>query len=89
MADGDFELVVLRKIVPEMIQPCGTGRTVAAAVIGKDENAASTCVALRSTPFPPGADGVDGEGSGIMAETENDGAFVGDGVEDAVGCAFA
>jgi len=89
VADSDLDVIVLSEIVPEMISPCGIRRSVAAAVISKDENAASMRVALRSILFPPGADGVDGEGRGIMAETEKDSAFVRDRVEDAVGGTFA
>ena len=89
VADRDLDLIGLSEIVPEMIEPCGIGRSVAAAVISKDENAASMRVAWGSIPFPPGADGVDGEGRGIMAETEKDSALVRDSVEDAVGGTFA
>ena len=41
-------------------------------------------VALRSILFPPGADGVDGEGGCVMAETEIDSALVSDRIVDAV-----
>jgi len=84
MADRDFQLVRLTEIVPEMIPPCCMGRTVATAIVGKDENPTSLGITLRSILFPPGADGVDGEGGCVMAETEIDGAFVRDCVVDAV-----
>ena len=84
MADRDFQFVLLTEIVPEMIQPCCIGRTVATAIVGKDENATSTGITLRSILFPPSADGVDGEGGCVMAEAEIDSAFVTDRVVDAV-----
>jgi len=85
MAERDFEVVRLTEIMPEMIPPCCIGRTIAAAIIGKNENATSMGITLRSILFPPSADGVDGEGGCVMAETDRDGALVGDGIIDAVG----
>ena len=84
MADRDFQFVLLTEIVPEMIQPCCIGRTVATAIVGKDENATSVRITLRAIFFPPSADGVDGEGGCVMGEAEIDGALVSDRVVDAV-----
>ena len=84
MADRDFQLVLLTETVPEMIEPCCIGRAVAAAIVGKDENATSTGITLRSIGFPPSADGVHGEGGCVMAEAEIDSAFVTDRIVNAV-----
>jgi len=84
MADRDFQFVLLTKIVPEMIQPCCIGRTVAATIVGKEENVPSTGITLRAILFPPSAERVHGEGSCVMAEAEIDSAFVTDRVVDAV-----
>ena len=84
MADRDFQFVLLTEIVPEMIQPCCIGRTVATAIVGKDENATSTGITLRAILFPPSAERVHGEGGCVMAEAEIDSAFVTDRVVDAV-----
>ena len=88
MADRDFEFVLLTGIVPEMMQPCCIGRTVAATIVGKDENVKSTGITLRSICFPLSAEGVDGDGGCVMAETEIDSAFISDCVVDAVGYAL-
>ena len=84
MADRDFQFVLLTEIVPEMIQPCCIGRTVAATIVGKKENAPSTGITLRAILFPPSAERVHGEGGCVMAEAEIDSAFVTDRVVDAV-----
>ena len=85
MADRDFQFVLLTEIVPEMIQPCCIGRTVATAIVGKDENATSTGITLRSILFPPSADGVDGECGCVVTDTNIYRALVGDSIIDAVG----
>jgi len=84
MADRNFQLVLLTEIVPEMIEPCCIGRTVAAAIVGKEENAPSTGIALRAILFPPSAERVHGEGGCVMAEAEIDSAFVTDRIVNAV-----
>ncbi len=84
MADRDFQFVLLTEIVPEMIQPGCIGRTVAATIVGKEENAPSTGITLRAILFPPSAERVHGEGGCVMAEAEIDSAFVTDRVVDAV-----
>ena len=85
MADRDFEFAGLTEIMPEMIPPCCIGRAVAAAMVGKNENATSMGITLRSIVFPPSAEGVDGEGGCVMAETDRDGALVGDRIIDTMG----
>jgi hypothetical protein len=84
MANRDFQPVLLTEIVPKVILPCCMGRTVAAAIVGKNENATSMGITLRAILFPPSANGVDGEGGGVMAETEIYGALVRDRIVDAV-----
>jgi len=84
MANRDFQPVLLTEIVPKVILPCCIGRTVAAAIVGKNENATSMGITLRAILFPPSANGVDGEGGCVMAETEIYGALVRDRIVDAV-----
>ena len=84
MANRDFQPVLLTEIVPKVILPCCIGRTVAAAIVGKNENATSMGITLRAILFPPRANGVDGEGGCVMAETEIYGALVRDRIVDAV-----
>ena len=88
MANSDFQPVALGEIVPKVILPCCIGRAVAAAIVGKNENATSMGIALRSILFPPSANGVDGECGGVMAEPDRYGALVGDRIIDAVGYDF-
>jgi len=88
MANRDFQSVLLTEIVPKVILPCCIGRTVAAAIVGKDENATRMGITLRAIFFPPSADGVDGEGGCVMAETDIYGALVGDSIVDAIGYNF-
>ena len=85
MANSDFQPVGLTEIVPKVILPCCIGRAVAAAIVGKNENATGMGITLRSILFPPSADGVDGECGRVMAETDRDGTLVGDRIIDAVG----
>src|SRR5664279_809650 len=55
--------------------------TVAAARVGQDQQLGNPAPATRSFGFPPGGDGVGGEGCGIVRDADADGAAIAVGVE--------
>src|ERR1019366_7242171 len=59
--------------------------TVAAACVRQDQQLGNTAPAPRSFAFPPGSDGVGGEGCGIVRDADADGAAVVRRVVNAVG----
>jgi len=65
--DGDGELVreVLQLALPQSDADC-----VAAAAIGRDEEARRVAVSLAPHCFPPTADGVDGEARSIAIDSD-------------------
>src|SRR3990170_4801057 len=85
MADSDFQSVPLTERAPKMISPRRSGGTVAAAIVGKDENATGVGVTVRAVLFPPGADGIHRECGSVMAEAEIDRSLVGDRIIDTIG----
>src|SRR5438552_12682635 len=59
--------------------------TVAAAGVGQEQKFGSTAVAAGSFAFPPGGDGVGGEGRCVVGDADADGTAVVGRVVNAVG----
>lgn len=63
----------------------GSGTTaVAAAGIGKDEQPPAVAVTRGALALPPSCDGMSGEGSGVMGDSDEDGAAISQQIVDAV-----
>jgi hypothetical protein len=79
--DGDTELVGQHL---QFAFPQADARSIAAAAVGGNDQALRLGVALPADLVPPAADAMDGEGRGIMVDSEIDPARIGSKVVDTV-----
>lgn len=88
MANRDGEAVFFTEDLGQLPQPHGGRRTVAAPMIGKDEQLFGLWVALAALGFPPRRNRLDGKRGGVMAGADEDRAAIGRPIINPIGDGF-
>jgi hypothetical protein len=84
VANGDWEVETIAEKALEMILPEITW-AIAAAGVGEDEKLGGIGITNTAIATPPGTNGRDGEGGGIVRSADENGAAIVKDIVDAIG----